>query len=559
MVQEELAVEKQKTEKLLQEISQLKCKSESDHWLEWLVGVICEKDKLIDLLNEKCLVLQQTSDESFESCNEQVKVLHHIVETYQEMLFTTETKLGDILKSYELQLSGYEQDFETVLQFLVTLIQKQNHITYAEAKASNPSEQCNKLVERLRETERDKSLFEKTVWVKQKLIDVLTVRLRESDDAVEKKDKLIIEEKAKLHAEIYEKEKEILGLCDVINKFTEKMISAEERLQIKVDQLKEKALNEKKELESNLDSQKELVSELMRIKNEKEIQLQEALDEIETLKCKEEVLEKMREGLLGKCSSLESTVEESRQQLAEWQKMCQERHVDRKLGEFDVQEKIENNTSVIFGTCCSQKNNVDSVDELSQSHVLAKKLVEFMSEKNLVRQDTVNRLRSVEDTNEYVTLLEEVLLNTFTNNCDEDKAAFLQHLLTFIFSTVCKLKAENINLMNNFTRLQNDFIEKCDACAELTHLLHMSEKNIAISEKTTYELESCREDWKMKYIEQENQIKELQFEKLALEKELACEKARAEERESKLVTLNEELVRIRMNSRLTILENSLKE
>lgn len=555
MIQEELVIEKDRAEKLLRELTRLKRDNEqSEQFINTMVDVIFEKNNIIVTLKEKIFVLQSSANESFESYYNHIKNVFSIFQTYSEEILPSNDKYSNIIERYENLISEYEYDFEQVTNFFSSLLQKQNNLKYDHVfSKESGDERVTRLVETLKSTGNEIRKYEMVIQEMQKVINVLSNRILESDQEVDKKNdeiKLIVEEKEKLNIQIQNKEEEIKTLQNMINNaaqyFVDEVQTKEKDLLNMVDDFKKKAAKEKENYEESLLEKNEKVFELLAEKNQIDLDLQEALDEIETLKCKEEtltnILQQLRNESAEKFSKMKTELKECRQKIQEWQKFYEENHTN-KLENLEV----EGEKSIYMNGYNKDKNEDVVFPEF------VKKIVDFISEKIVyLSADTVIEIEKIAQTNDWEKSLELIgnILINFQQRRPDNGGVWIRDLLNFIYDIFYKFENENKSLKNDLARLHNDFIEKCDECAQLTRLLQISEKQIELTEKKTNELESCQKDWESKCSSQQKEIEALKSEIIALEQKLAEDK-------SDKITVKSDTEK--MEEKLLLVENTLKE
>lgn len=549
MVHEELNIEKNKSVKLMRDLKNLKREfEESEHFSNSLVDVVVEKDNLLALLQEKSFALQNESNESFQSYHEHVRNVFSIFQTYSKLWSETDADKSRIIEKYQCLIVEYEQDFDKISSFLVTLLEKYNGLKYMEYLLHEPENECiSHLVNALKSAQSELKKFKIGAPRMQEVIGQLTNRVLESDREVARKEdevQQIVEEKNKLMLELRSREEQLEAMQNNIDNvtklFVEEVQQKEKALLKLVDEFKEEAMNEKENFEQRLVEKNEKIFELLAEKNQKELELQESLDLIEILKCKEETLVKLvdqlREEAAERRSSLEKELKECREKLSSWEKFYEKQNSsdeNSEGNELNGDEKRRSPVQLRF------KNDEASFGDF------VKLVTHFVSNKFAETDLKVNNIGDEITSKASLDIVSNILTENFQDLCSEKQVMWMQNFLNFIYEKFCILDTENLCLRNDFIRLHNDLVEKCEECAQLTRLLQLSEKNVENSEKKSNELESTRSDWEAKSVEQEKKMEEMKEEISSLKRDLTEEQSRVEEKETRIQSLSAELNDIR--------------
>lgn len=537
---------------------------QADQYSEALMTVLNEKTNLISVLEEKCTALENITTESFDSYHKYVVGVYSIFETYFKNWEKSETDFAQIFQKYENLISNYESYFQEITDFLSDLLHKGNSSDLFLQEPTTRSE--GEIVQMLRESEKERKKYELVVQQMQKVISVLSDRVLESDQEVEKLSDSVAsldEENKKIVASVQEKDEEIAALRSLVNdiamNFLNEVKTTEKDLLSLVDILKEKALVEKKTFEKQLIERNTLISKLRLEKSRKELQLQESLDLIETLKCKEETSEKIVEKLRSDCSDLKIMLEDVQQQLTNQRTFYDENYLD-----------LSNELNVTFTKDPEVPQRLETLEEVNENsnrHVFVKHLFDLIAVMN--SHDRVNNLYDVlqndaiYENKEPISVEEAKEFEKFP-----PKVEWLQYMLNLVYNTFNKFNTESNILRNNYNRLRDDFVEKCDECAQLTQLLQVSEKRVESFEKQTAEQEARKLEFEEKISAQMAEIEALKNDKISLEESLNEQKFENKSNELMIESLNEDLSNLREkfndttcgdNERVTQLELSLKE
>ncbi len=580
MIQEELNFEQARTEKLLREVTRLKKDNEqSEMFTNSMVEVIFEKNNVIAALQEKCRILQLISSESMESYHEHVKNIYTIFENYFKVSLESDSEFYNIVERYQEIVSEYENDFEQICSFLVELSRKNDSLKYEPYHLEeSDDERICQLVKNLQSTEIELKKYEITIREMQKVVAVLTDRVRESDLEVEKtiqELKSVTEERLKLIEAIQLKDSEMDEMRTSMNSaaenFVDEVQTKEKNLLKLVDEFKQKAMAEKGHYEECLAQKTETIFELLAEKNQKELELQEALDQIEILKCREETLNKVLDQVRDskqKNSQMENLLEDYRDRLCEWQNFYDEKY-SKGVANGYSSGTVNGHANRHFGDAEPQSYVIKKSDGCFAD--FERKLCEFFDEKFVNGSETPSQPVLIDSSTHETNL--SIIENVFIENLHKMNAInefnWIRKFLNFIYGTFYKFSRENQNLKTDLTRLHTNFIEKCEECAELTRLIQMSEKQIEYTEKKTEELQMSQSDWEVKYSEQKQEIEGLKCEVLSLQLRLAEEQSRALESESVIESLTTKINDFQetaskpkegnIEERLSELENSLKE
>ncbi|XP_065214205.1 centromere protein F-like isoform X2 [Planococcus citri] len=553
-LQEELALERNKTNNLVNEIQRLKESfEESDQHTDALINVLSEKTNLIAILEEKCSTLETITAESFDSYYKHVTGVYSVFETYFKSWEKSESDFALVFQKYENLVSNYESYFEEISSFMSDVLRKNNEINFAQdLTTKSPVE----IVAMLQESEKERKKYELVVNEMQKVITVLGNRVLESDQEVENLNtdlSSVNDQNKKFSDLIHEKDEEITTLRSLVNEvamnFLNEVKTSEKDLLSLIDILKEKALLEKKTYEKQLIERNAMISRLRLEKSHKELQLQESLDMIETLKCKEQNTEQVLDQVRNECCELKSLLQECQEQLRSQRTFYDENYLSDISGELNLTFTKESPQCI----------------EFSSEHAFVKQLFEFTAQQMNSSNEKASLYETLQSDFENKPIQIEDI-KTEWEKLPGNKIEWLQSLLNLVQTTLYKFNSENTSLKNQNTRLRADFVEKCDECGELTRLLQVSEKRAENFEKRAEQAETVEKELKQKLETVNEEIEALKNEKLSLEEKLTEQLFETKNNEVVIQSLTEDLDKLRQqldnqtdNADKTKLESLLKE
>lgn len=540
---------------------------QNDQYTETLISVLNEKTNIITVLEEKCSTLENITSESFDSYFKHITGVYEIFETYFKDWEKSESQFAEVFQKYEDLISNYESYFLDITSFLGDLLRKGNSVDFFLSQPSTKSE--SEIMEILKESEKERKKYELVVQGMQKVITVLSNRVLESDQEVEKlTDELssLKEENKKITDVNQQKDDEMRSLA---MNFLNDVKTTEKDLLTLVDILKEKALIEKKTYEKQLSKKNTYISKLQQEKCEKELQLQESLDLIETLKCKDETSEQILQQVRNECCELKTMLEDCQQQLKNQQ---------RTFYDESYLQDVSNEMNVTFTKDLdhSLKQKLQKIDEnedtCSEKHVFIKHLFDLTAEQMNGSDDKTNNLFDLLQNDTCFENKTKITIDDVKSEFEKSPSAkveWLQTMMNLLYDTFYKFNTENVALKTNCDRLRNDFIEKCDECAQLTQLLQVSEKRVEYFESQIKELESSKKTLEDRIAAQTSEIAQLNCDKIALEEALTEEKFEVKNNGYVIEALKQDIEKLqeKVNQKdhpedteeVNKLENSLKE